>query len=76
MLAALAWISLIAAFACALMITVDEIRHPQKMWVMNLVWPITALYFSIFVVWAYYRLGRKASRDAMRGGPSRNRAWR
>jgi Domain of unknown function (DUF4396) len=44
-----------------------KIRHPQKMWIMNLIWPITALYFSIFAVWAYYRLGRKVSRDAMRG---------
>ncbi|HTZ88747.1 MAG TPA: hypothetical protein VMA71_00320 [Alloacidobacterium sp.] len=59
MLAFLAWISLIVAFACALAIVVDEMRHPQKMWIMSLVWPITALYFSIFAVWAYFRIGRK-----------------
>ncbi len=67
MLADLAWISLILAFASALVIVVDEIRHPQKMWIMSLVWPITALYFSIFAVWAYFRIGRKSSRDTMRG---------
>ena len=63
MLAALARISLIAAFACALIITIDETRHPQKMWVMNLVWPITALYFSVFALWAYFRMGRPMARD-------------
>jgi hypothetical protein len=58
MLAFLAWISLVVAFACAVVITVDEIRHPQKMWIMNLVWPITALYFSVFAVWAYFCIGK------------------
>ena len=64
MLATLAWVSLIAAFACALIIAIDEARHPQKMWVMNLVWPITALYFSVFALWGYFRLGRPMARDA------------
>jgi Domain of unknown function (DUF4396) len=63
--ATLAWISLIAAFVCALIIAVDEARQPQKMWIMNLVWPITALYFSIFALWAYFRIGRPTPRDAM-----------
>ena len=65
MLATLAWISLIAAFASALVIAVDEARHPQKMWIMNLVWPITALYFSFFAVWAYFRLGRRPHHEAL-----------
>lgn len=65
MLATLAWISLIAAFACALIIAVDEARHPQKMWIMNLVWPITALYFSVFALWGYFRIGRTMDRAAM-----------
>lgn len=62
----LAWISIGVAFACALVIAVDETRHPQAMGVMNLVWPATALYFSVFAVWAYFALGRKKTRDAMR----------
>jgi Domain of unknown function (DUF4396) len=61
---AIAWVCIFIAFACAFVVAVDEIRHPQKMWIMNLVWPITALYFSVFAVWAYFDLGRKASRDA------------
>jgi hypothetical protein len=29
---------------CAAIIVVDEWRHPQRMWIMNLVWPLTALF--------------------------------
>jgi len=65
MLAILAWASLIAAFACALIIAADEARHPQKMWIMNLVWPITALYFSVFALWGYFRIGRPMGRGTM-----------
>ena len=61
----IASLSLLVAFACAIIIAVDEFRHPQRMWIMSLVWPITALYFSVFALWAYFSLGRKASRDAI-----------
>ena len=65
MFATLAWISLIAAFGCALIIALDEARHPQKMWIMNLVWPITALYFSVFALWAYFRIGKPTTSGPM-----------
>jgi hypothetical protein len=61
----IAWLSIGVACACAFWIAVDEVRNPQAMGVMNAVWPITALYFSIFAVWAYYRVGRKKTRAAM-----------
>ncbi len=51
-----AWVSIGLAVACAVVIAVDEAKHPQKMKVMNLVWPVTALYFSVFAVWAYWSL--------------------
>jgi hypothetical protein len=54
----IAWISLGAAFLCALVIVIDEMRHPQTMWIMNLVWPITALYFSVFALWGYLKIGK------------------
>jgi hypothetical protein len=57
MFVSIAWISLGIAFFCALVIAIDEIRHPQKMWIMNLVWPITALYLSVFALWGYFRIG-------------------
>ena len=53
----LAWLSLGLAFFCAAIITVHEIRSPQKMMVMNLVWPLTALYLSIFGLFLYFRFG-------------------
>ncbi len=43
-------ISLTIAFASAFVILIDEIRHPQKIAVMNVVWPIFALYLSLFAV--------------------------
>jgi hypothetical protein len=58
MLVEISWISLGIAFASALIIAVDEVRHPQKMGVMNLVWPITALYLSVFALWGYFSFGR------------------
>ncbi len=63
-----AWISIGMAVACALWIAIDEVWHPQTMAVMNAVWPITALYFSVFALWAYYSLGRKKTKAAMAAG--------
>ena len=67
MLKVFAWISLCIAFACALFIAADETRRPQKMGVMNVVWPISALYFSVLAVWAYFRWGRTKTKQAMEG---------
>ncbi len=69
MLEAIAWISLCVAFLCALIIAGDEVRHPQKMWVMNIVWPVTALYFSVLALWGYYRIGRKMAKNGIQGMP-------
>jgi hypothetical protein len=43
----LSWASLCVVITCALVIAADLIRHPQKMWIMNLVWPLTALFGSV-----------------------------
>jgi hypothetical protein len=50
------WIAIGAI--CAVAISVDEIRHPQKMWIMNLVWPLTALFGTAVWLAAYYAWGR------------------
>lgn len=63
-----AWLSIGSAVACALWIVVDEIRHPQKMAVMNVVWPVTALYFSVLAVWAYHRIGRPKAKSGHEEG--------
>ncbi len=53
---ALAWIYLAVCFACAAYIASDIMNgHRQKMWIMHLVWPITALYFGPVAVWMYLR---------------------
>lgn len=57
-----AWLSLAVAVACAIIIAIDVVRHPQKMTIMNFVWPVTALYGSIFALWAYFRIGRKKAK--------------
>jgi hypothetical protein len=72
----LAWISLATAFASAFVISVDEMRHPQKMAVMNIVWPISALYFSVFALWAYFRIGRRNTKAAMAKGVSKGKSDR
>ena len=58
MLHTVALISIVIAVLCAIGIAMDEFHRPQKMGVMNVVWPVTALYFSVFAVWAYARFGR------------------
>ncbi|HTH60543.1 MAG TPA: DUF4396 domain-containing protein [Paraburkholderia sp.] len=57
---ALAIASVVLGVACAAAVTVDEIRHPQKMTVMNFVWPLTALFGSLLWVAGYYAWGRNA----------------
>ncbi len=36
---------------CAAIVTIDLTRHPQHMWIMNLVWPLTALFGTVWVTW-------------------------
>jgi hypothetical protein len=60
----IAIISLIAAAVCALIIAVDiAAGHRQQMWIMDLVWPITALYSSPLGLWFYYKIGRLSTRE-------------
>ena len=54
--------AVVLGLACALYLIAAVVRHPQKMWIMNLVWPITALYFGPFAIWAYYVMGRRMSK--------------
>lgn len=58
----LAWIVL--GVLCALTIVADEFRHPQKMWVMNIVGPVTALFGTFMWVGAYCAWGRNVAAGA------------
>lgn len=59
MLEELSAAAVILGLVCASYLIAAVVRHPQKMWIMNLVWPITALYFGPFAIWAYYAMGRR-----------------
>jgi len=73
MLGVISWASLGIAFACSAVILVDVVRHPQKMGIMNVVWPVTPLYGSVFALWAYFRRGRSAAKDFQRPMPEAQR---
>jgi hypothetical protein len=64
MLEWVAWVSIGLAVVSVVVIVVDEVRHPQMMGVMNVVWPVTALYLSVLAVWWYFKVGRRMAVDA------------
>lgn len=66
----LAWISLLAAFVSAIVVALDVLRHRQHMWIMNVVWPLTALYAGPLGAWAYYRLGRLSTQGRVEAAQS------
>ncbi len=66
----LAYLSLGAL--CAAIICADLVRHPQHMWIMNLVWPVTALFGTVGILWQYFRYGRLATRARAHAAMERN----
>lgn len=64
---ALAIASLVIASACSVFIAADELRRPQHMAVMNLVWPVAALFGSVLWLWFYLRNGRAPMRRRQHG---------
>jgi hypothetical protein len=56
---------LIFCVGCAAWIVLHEFVWPQKMAIMNIVWPITALYAGPLALWAYVRSGSKMTRVQM-----------
>lgn len=50
--------------SCALVIVVDlMLGHKQHMWIMNVVWPVTALFGTVWIVWQYFAYGRLATHE-------------
>jgi hypothetical protein len=66
----LALVSLALGFASALMVVIDEIARPQKMWIMDLVWPLCALFGSLLWLAFYFAFGRDVSREPTRLTPN------
>ena len=48
---------------CAAVVAIDVARHPQHMWIMNVVWPVCALVGTGWVVWQYCTYGRLATQE-------------
>lgn len=57
------WVALGSAFASATWLAVEQVRHPQRMWIMDIVWPVTALYMGPVAIWAYYKMGLMNATD-------------
>ncbi len=73
-LTVISWVSLGVAILCAAPILHDLFGrgYRQHMWIMEAVWPITALYFGPLALWAYFRWGRTpAAADWRARGASR-----
>ncbi|HET8942323.1 MAG TPA: DUF4396 domain-containing protein [Rudaea sp.] len=69
---AISRISLTLALPCAVLIVIDLLRgHRQQMWIMNLVWPITALYSGPLALWAYFTVGRLSTQARVRAAKMR-----
>jgi hypothetical protein len=60
----LSWLSIGLGLATALVIALDERKHPQSMRIMNIVWPVTGLYFPLIGIWFYRSMGRTMAVDA------------
>ena len=55
----LAEASLIVGFISMVIVIIDIFSgHRQKMWIMEIVWPVTMLYSGPLGLWAYYKTGR------------------
>ncbi|MEC9482947.1 MAG: DUF4396 domain-containing protein [Halomonas sp.] len=59
----LAWISVLLGFACAAYIAMDVKKHPQHMKIMNVVWPVCALFGHVIIVPFYRKYGRLAAHE-------------
>ena len=66
--------SLILGLVCSSAIGADEWKHPQKMPIMNAVWPLVALFGTVVWLWGYFRYGRLASKTAVMNAKQRGSA--
>ncbi|AYD05230.1 DUF4396 domain-containing protein [Neorhizobium sp. NCHU2750] len=62
---AIAFVSL--GFLCAVIIVIDVVRRPQPMGIMNIVWPVTALFGTVPLLVFYLRAGRSPGAETADG---------
>lgn len=61
----LSLISLTVGAISAIVIAWDESKDPQHMWIMNVVWPVVALFASVIALWAYFTYGKLGAHSKM-----------
>jgi hypothetical protein len=66
-LVTVSWIAIAVGVVCALVVLADIFLagHRQHMWIMDVVWPLTALYSGPLGLWAYFSIGRLSTHEAM-----------
>ncbi|WP_243634805.1 DUF4396 domain-containing protein [Roseicella frigidaeris] len=69
----LAIVALLLGALCAAVILVDVIRHPQHMGIMNVVWPVTALFGTVIALWGYFAYGRLATHEKAHAAMQRHK---
>lgn len=57
----------------AAVIVLDLVRHPQHMWIMNIVWPVTALFGTVWILWQYFNYGRRAEHRRVQAAKTQNK---
>ena len=63
----ISWVSVALGVASAWVVAADLLAgHAQKMWIMNIVWPVTALWSGPLGAWAYFRYGRADEKAAQK----------
>lgn len=60
----LSWASIGLGMITAAAIAADVRRHPQRMSIMNIVWPVSGLYLPLAAGWAYSSMGRPLAIDS------------
>jgi len=63
---------LLLGLACAVVIAADLVRHKQHMWIMDVVWPVTALFGTVWIVWQYFTYGRLAEDERAKAAMDRD----
>ena len=72
----IAALSILIAILCAGIILADILFVArQRMWIMNLVWPITALYSGPLGLLAYFTLGRAATKNRSKEDQDQKPFW-
>jgi hypothetical protein len=52
--------AVLLGLVCAVILMIDVVRYPQPMGIMNVVWPVTALFGTVVILWLYIFYSRSA----------------